>query len=97
MEDIPVTFRYMEIEAPDSVAAETTDTNALGAAWQTSLEATRRAGDDWLRSRRTALLRVPSVIVPATWNVLINPQHPDSAHIRITQIHDHCIDPRLLR
>ena len=37
VEDIPVTFRYMEIEAPDSVAIETADSNALGPAWQTTL------------------------------------------------------------
>lgn len=97
VEDIPITLRYVKIEVPDSVAIETTDIDALGAAWQINLEATRRAGDGWLRSGRTALLRVPSVIVPATWNILINPQHPDSAQTRIVHIYDHGIDPRLLR
>ena len=97
MEDIPVRFRYMEIEAPDSVAMETTDSSALGPAWRTTLEATRQSGDDWLRSGRTALLRVPSAIVPATWNILLNPRHPDCAQIRIACIHEQRLDPRLLR
>ncbi len=96
-EDIPVTFRYMEIEAPDSVTVETVDIGALGPGWQNNAGMTRRLGDQWLRSGRTALLRVPSVIVPATWNVLVNPQHPESAHIRIARVHDQPIDPRLLR
>lgn len=89
VEDIPLTFRYIEIEAPDELAVETADTQAL--------EAARRAGDAWLRSGRTPLLRTPSVIVPATWNTLINPLHPGSAQIRIAAIHEHRIDPRLWR
>lgn len=97
IDDMPVNFLYLEIEVPSTLAVEDEDTDALGQMWQTDLEATRRAGDEWLRSGRTALLRVPSVIVPATWNVLLNPQHPDSAQIRIVRVHHHGIDRRLLR
>jgi RES domain-containing protein len=97
IEDLPLNFRYLEIDVPGSLSVEDQDTGALGPAWQTDLEATRGAGDRWLRSGRTALLRVPSVIVPATWNVLINPQHRDSAQIRVASIHHHGIDLRLLR
>ena len=82
MEDLPANFRYLEIEAPDALAIDDVDMSALGRTWHTDLDASRRAGDEWLRSGRTALLRVPSVIVPATWNILINPQHPESAQIR---------------
>jgi len=44
-------------------------------------------------------LRTPpeSVIVPATWNVLMNPRHPESAQARIVRVHSYGIDPRLLR
>jgi RES domain-containing protein len=97
IEDIPVTFRYMEIEARDSIAFETALTGALAPGWQSNLEITRRVGDQWLLSGRTALLRVPSAVVPATWNVLINPQHRDSARIRVARIHQHAVDPRLWR
>lgn len=96
-DDLPDPLQYLEIEAPDSVPLETLEAGALGRKWQTNSEATRRAGDEWLYSRRTALLRVPSVTVPATWNVLINPQHPDSGQIRVAHVHHHGIDPRLLR
>jgi RES domain-containing protein len=97
VEDLPVTFHYLEIEVPDSVSDETVDVGTLGRNWRTDVASTRRAGDEWLDSGRTALLRVPSVIVPATLNTLINPQHQFSAQIRIVQIHDFPIDLRLLR
>ncbi|MBI1786171.1 MAG: RES family NAD+ phosphorylase [Acidobacteria bacterium] len=97
IEDVPVNFRYLEIVAPDRLAIEDVATSGLGESWRTDLAATRRTGDRWLRSGGTALLRVPSIIVPATWNVLINPRHPASAQIRIIRDHRHGIDPRLLR
>lgn len=97
IENVPVNFRYVEIEAPDALAAEDLDTSALAESWRMDLPATRRAGDQWLQSSRTALLRVPSVIVPATWNVLINPRHPDSAQIRVIRTLSPGLDPRLFR
>jgi RES domain-containing protein len=97
LEDIPVTFRYIEIEAPDSTSAGAADIGTLGPEWKNDLAATRRLGDQWLRSGRSALLRVPSVVVPETWNVLINPLHPDSASIRFVRVHNQAVDARLLR
>ena len=38
-------------------------------------------GDAWIEFRRSALLRVPSWIVPKSYNVLINPAHPDALSI----------------
>jgi len=97
IEDLPVSFRYLEIEAPDALAVEAVDPGALARSWRTDLPATRRAGDLWLQSGRTALLRVPSAIVPETWNILINPRHAESEQVRVVRIHSHGLDPRLLR
>ena len=94
-EDLPDPLPYLEIEAPDRTSVGTVEVDALGRNWQRNLEATRHAGDEWLRAGRTALLQVPSVIVPATWNVLINPQHTDSARIRVVRVHTQRLDPRL--
>jgi RES domain-containing protein len=96
-EDIPVAFRYLEIEVADSAAVETIRPSDLGSAWQTRLDRTRRTGDQWLRSGRTALLRVPSVIAPETWNFLTNPAHSESAAIRIAKVHRYVVDRRTLR
>ena len=97
IEDPPVSFRYPEIEASDKLGVETVEMAALARSWRTDLPATRQAGDRWLHSGRTALLRVPSAIVPETWNILINPRHPESAQVRVVRSHSHGLDPRLLR
>ena len=44
---------------------------------------TRRKGDEWLIADQSALLEVPSVILPETFNLLLNPRHPDAERITI--------------
>lgn len=95
--DLPTTLRYMEIEAPEGTSLEILDAASLDSHWVTMPESTESVGDEWLSSGRTALLQVPSAIVPVTSNVIVNPEHPDSAAIRVARIHRHRIDSRLFR
>lgn len=39
-------------------------------------EATQAHGDAWVKARRSVALRVPSVVSPASYNYLFNPDHP---------------------
>jgi hypothetical protein len=55
----------------------------------------RAFGDRWLNEGRSALLEVPSVIVPESHNVLINPLHPDAGTIGIITTRPWNFDPRL--
>jgi len=54
-------------------------------------------GTDWLRSGKSALLVVPSVVVPEESNVLINPNHADAAHITASKTRKWLYDPRLAK
>lgn len=56
----------------------------------------QRIGDDWIAGARSAVLRVPSVIVPAECNYLLNPAHPDFAKITIGLRQSIRFDPRLI-
>lgn len=40
-------------------------------------EATRAFGDAWVESGLSVALRVPSVAAPASYNYLLNPDHPE--------------------
>ena len=53
-------------------------------------------GTEWATARRTLLLRVPSVIVAHESNVLVNPDHPDIAGVRLVQVEKYRLDRRLL-
>ncbi len=68
-----------------------------GETWKTNLALTRHIGDAWLAAQRSALARVPSAILPHTFNYLHNPRHPDAARITITETIPAPFDPRLLR
>jgi RES domain-containing protein len=41
-------------------------------------------------------LRVPSAVIPAETNVLLNPRHPDMARVRVVSIETFAFDRRLL-
>lgn len=51
-------------------------------------------GQRWLSGAATALLEVPSVIVPEEFNVLINPKHPDAAALKATKLRKWMYDGR---
>jgi len=51
--------------------------------WVNDETLTRTGGDQWLASKRSLLLRVPSAIAPETLNVLLNSAHEDARRLRI--------------
>lgn len=55
----------------------------------------KTVGDRWVASERSLVLRVPSAVVPAERNYLINPRHPDVDKLEIEGPFDPQIDPRL--
>jgi RES domain-containing protein len=56
----------------------------------------QRIGDEWVRSQRSAVLEVPSVIVERESNYLLNPAHPDFSSIVIGEPEPFAFDVRLL-
>lgn len=58
-------------------------------------EQCRAYGDRWLEERRSALLAVPSAILPESYNVLINSRHPEAQAIRIVSRRRWSFDARL--
>jgi len=58
--------------------------------------ALKPSGDAWARAGRTAVLRVASVIIPESFNYLVNPAHPDAAKIRHAVQRPFVFDTRML-
>jgi RES domain-containing protein len=93
---MPRSYKLLKAEAPDDISRQEIGKANLGQNWTQDLLATRKLGDEWLRSRVTALLRVPSAIVPETFNLLLNPHHPQASQVRIVSHRDYPWDKRLL-
>lgn len=55
----------------------------------------QQLGDEWIRTGKSAILAVPSVIIPNELNYLINPHHPDFTKIKIESPTDFAFDQRL--
>jgi RES domain-containing protein len=55
----------------------------------------KNIGDEWVHSGRSAVLVVPSVIVPLEKTFLLNPKHRDFGKIKIKDAGSFYLDPRL--
>ena len=84
------------LEFPAEIVAALA-TDELPAGWNSRMPspASQAVGDRWARALRSAVLQVPSAIVPAERNFLINPQHPDMRRILIGSAQPCAIDARL--
>jgi len=53
-------------------------------------------GDAWVQAGESAVLAVPTVLIPSETNYLLNPMHPDFKKISIGKPQPFAFDPRLL-
>ena len=95
--EYPEGFHLLEIELPDRLGLERIRLEDLPEGWKQNATATRAIGDRWLASSGSVLLEVPSVVAPASHNVLINPRHRDAAAIRVVRTFADPFDVRLFR
>lgn len=93
-EEILAAFRVIECRIPRRLVRTI---HALPALWRRDPPpaANRLIGDSWAREKESAVLEVPSVVVPSESNYLINPAHRDFKRIRIGKPERFTFDPRL--
>lgn len=94
-EELPPSYTLLRVAVPLELATELIEVPA-GDAWKTDLATTRKLGDAWLEGGASALARVPSVILPHTFNVLLNPMHTATHHISIVETIRIHLDQRFL-
>jgi len=95
--DLPTRYRLQKLHAPDDLVVDEVAAADLPTDWLERTDLTRATGDRWLQMGRSPLLRVPSAVVPETFNGLLNPAHQQCGQIEVVQISEHAIDPRLLK
>lgn len=52
-------------------------------------------GDDWLQSRSSLILKVPSAALLGEYNYLLNPEHPEKDKLQVGEIEAFTFDPRV--
>lgn len=57
----------------------------------------RTIGDEWVAEGRSAVLSVPSAVVPLERLFLLNPRHPDFQRIKVGKPQPFSLDARLLK
>jgi len=90
MTNLPTNMLLVRVDVPDTLTVE--EVPSLPADPKAMLQ----IGDEWLEHNETAVLRVPSVLVPRQWNLLLNPKHPLFAAIKILDKAPFAFDSRLL-
>ncbi|MBK5965056.1 hypothetical protein CCR95_13410 [Thiocystis minor] len=84
---------------PSDLRVTQIDAGQLPDNWRTigARDVLQAIGHEWLQNAQTAVLSVPSAVVPAERNDLLNPRHPDFARIAIGEPQSLQTDLRLLR
>ncbi len=90
----PDTYQLLKIQAPDDLLHEEIP-SSMPESWQHDELETQAIGDAWLARGETALLRVPSAIVPETWNWVLNPRHAQARQLTIVRVERYPYDGRL--
>jgi RES domain-containing protein len=93
-DDLPSTFTLLKVTGPDTPVEEMLVSD-LPLGWVIAFEFTRGIGTAWLKSQQSALLCVPSALVPETGNYLLNPLHPDAGFFQIERSYEYPFDLRL--
>jgi RES domain-containing protein len=80
------------------VSFEVIDPKNLPADWRAMEHpGLRELGAEWVRSRRSCALRVPSIAVEGEWNVLLNPAHAEFAKITLLKPKPFHFDERMFK
>jgi RES domain-containing protein len=89
-------YRAFRVSWSDKLMARI-ELKMLPSGWdaQPARPVSRAIGDEWIKSARSVVLTVPSVIVPLERTFLLNPQHRDFSRLKIVDLGQFALDRRL--
>lgn len=101
VQDGPLRARYVLIPAqlPQDMSETRIAVEQLPPDWRTlgARDVLQAMSSEWLRAEKTAVLSVPSAVVPAERNYLLNPRHRDFVRMELGEPQSLETDTRLLR
>ncbi|HEX6983699.1 MAG TPA: RES family NAD+ phosphorylase [Balneolaceae bacterium] len=96
---LPRDIHLLKLSIPDDVSFNTVKRNDLPANWRhyPASENLAEIGSKWADSQNTVGLKVPSVLVPDEYNILLNPNHSSYEKIEIKSVSPFNLDSRFYR
>ncbi len=85
-------YHLITIEVPDTSIEVLTE---LSEGWKENLLISREIGSDWIASKRTLCLKVPSILNEDNSNYLLNPEHELYDQVKILKTKEITFDQRL--
>jgi len=92
-----ISFVNFRIDVPGSVKIKHVELSQLPKNWRSvpAPASTQAIGLNWAQKNESAVLRVPSTIIPSEYDYLINPSHADFISLKISKPAPFSFDPRL--
>lgn len=96
-EDARIRLSTIPVSIPNDLAIQELPINGLPKEWRSEppSDACKALGSEWVDTNETALLKVPSVIVPHEFNYVLNPRHPDFARLKVHKAEPFGFDSRM--
>ncbi|HWR88779.1 MAG TPA: RES family NAD+ phosphorylase [Dissulfurispiraceae bacterium] len=90
-------YVFIPLIIPDFLAITTLTANNLLPGWNVDPvpSYTQNLGGKWIARGRTAILKVPSTVVPGDCNYVLNVRHPDFAEVTTLPAEPFFYDPRM--
>ncbi len=95
-----IIYKVMTISVPDTDnLIKSIKINDLPDNWRQfeAYSKLQKTGSEWINSRESLLLEVPSAIIPQEYNYIINTEHPDfEKSVKLIRTENYFWDERLL-
>ncbi len=95
MQTIPLTYHLIKIDIPTAAQPQSISADKLKKEWKDDIGYTQWMGDEFIKSKKSLLLKVPSAIVDEENNYIINPAHSEYKKVKILQVNKFLFDKRL--
>ncbi|MCP3711322.1 RES family NAD+ phosphorylase [Paraburkholderia sp. CNPSo 3274] len=92
---LPENYQLLRVEIAEGAAIAELTASVIPDDWRENPDWTQAAGSEWLAAGQELLLKVPSAILPHSYNYLFNPAHPGAGSAVVAEVLKVPYDPRI--
>lgn len=96
---LPTDYMMVTIHIPDNISLKKLNITDLPVDWNTFPHpiSTQAIGDKFIAGNKHCVLQIPSSVTQGDYNLLINPNHPEFARIKIIEVEKFPFDKRIFK